>query len=90
MRRLLATIVSSLLLGGLLAVPHPAAAQEETLAKIKRTATMTIGFRDSSPPFSSLAANDPKPQGYSIDLCLHIVESVKKDLALPQLDVKWV
>jgi glutamate/aspartate transport system substrate-binding protein len=90
MRRLFAPIVSSLLLGGLLAVPHPGAAQEETLAKIKRTATMTIGFRESSPPFSYLAANDPKPQGYSIDLCLRIVESVKKDLALPQLDVKWV
>jgi glutamate/aspartate transport system substrate-binding protein len=91
MRRLLATTVSSLLLGGLLlAVPHPAAAQEETLAKIKRTATMTIGFRESSPPFSYLVANDPKPQGYSIDLCLRVVESVKKDLALPQLDVKWV
>jgi glutamate/aspartate transport system substrate-binding protein len=91
MRRLLATTVSSLLLGGLLlAVPHPAAAQEETLAKIKRTATMTIGFRESSPPFSYLVANDPKPQGYSIDLCLRVVESVEKDLALPQLDVKWV
>jgi glutamate/aspartate transport system substrate-binding protein len=91
MPRLLVTAVSSLLLGGLLlAVPHPAAAQEETLAKIKRTATMTIGFRESSPPFSYVVANDPKPQGYSIDLCLRVVESVKKDLALPQLDVKWV
>src|SRR6266446_6348683 len=89
MRRLLATTVSSLLLGGLfLAVPHPAGAQEETVAKIKRTGAMTIGFRESSPPFSYVAANDPKPQGYSIDLCLRIVESVKKDLALSQLDVK--
>jgi glutamate/aspartate transport system substrate-binding protein len=77
MRRLLATMVLSLLLGGLLlATPRPAAAQEDTLAKIKRTGAMTIGFRESSPPFSFVAANDPKPQGYSIDLCLRIVEGI--------------
>jgi glutamate/aspartate transport system substrate-binding protein len=91
MRRLLATTVLGLLLGGLLlAMPRPAAAQEDTLAKIKRTGAMTIGFRESSPPFSFVAANDPKPQGYSIDLCLRIVDGIKKELALAQLDVKWV
>jgi glutamate/aspartate transport system substrate-binding protein len=91
MRRLLATTVLSLFLGGLLlAAPRPVAAQEDTLAKIKRTGALTIGFRESSPPFSFLAANDPKPQGYSIDLCLRIVDGIKKELALPQLDVKWV
>jgi glutamate/aspartate transport system substrate-binding protein len=37
-----------------------------------------------------MAGNDPKPQGYSIDLCLRIVDGIKKELALPQLDVKWV
>jgi glutamate/aspartate transport system substrate-binding protein len=91
MRRLLAATVLSFLLGGLLlAAAPPAAAQEDTLAKIKRTGAMTIGFRESSPPFSVLAGNDPKPQGYSIDLCLRIVDGIKKELALPQLDVKWV
>jgi glutamate/aspartate transport system substrate-binding protein len=91
MRRLLTSTGLSVLLGGLLlAAPHPAAAQEDTLAKIKRTGAMTIGFRESSPPFSFVTANDPKPQGYSIDLCLRIAEAIKKDLALPQLDVKWV
>jgi len=91
MRRLLAATVLSFLLGGLLfAAAPPAAAQEDTLAKIKRTGAMTIGFRESSPPFSFLAGNDPKPQGYSIDLCLRIVDGIKKELALPQLDVKWV
>jgi ABC-type amino acid transport substrate-binding protein len=29
------------------------------------------------------------PQGYSIDLCLRIADSIKKDLSLSQLDVKW-
>jgi glutamate/aspartate transport system substrate-binding protein len=91
MRRLLATTVLSLFLGGfLLAAPRPVSAQEDTLAKIKRTGALTIGFRESSPPFSFLAANDPKPQGYSIDLCLRIADGIKKELALPQLDLKWV
>ena len=87
---LAATVLSFLLGGLLLAAAPPAAAQEDTLAKIKRTGAMTIGFRESSPPFSFLAGNDPKPQGYSIDLCLRIVDGIKKELALPQLDVKWV
>ena len=72
------------------AEPFRPSAESPTLDKIKRTGAMTIGFRESSPPFSFVAANDPKPQGYSIDLCLRIVDGIKKELALPQLDVKWV
>jgi ABC-type amino acid transport substrate-binding protein len=91
MRRLLTLTILNVLLGGLLlASPMPAAAQEDTLAKIKRTSAVTIGYRESSPPFSFVGGNDPKPQGYSIDLCLRVAEGLKKDLALPQLDVKWV
>lgn len=91
MRRLLTSTILGALLGGLLlASPTPAAAQEDTLAKIKRTNAVTIGYRESSPPFSFVVGNSPKPQGYSIDLCLRIAEALKKDLALPQMDVKWV
>eukprot|EP01031_Cornospumella_fuschlensis_P001793 gene1793-2240_t len=50
-----------------------AAAQEltGTLAKIKRTGTITLGVRDGSVPFSYL---DDKQQyiGYSVDLCMKI------------------
>jgi glutamate/aspartate transport system substrate-binding protein len=77
------------LLGGLWLVA-PAAAQTDTISKIKRTSAITIGFRESSPPFSFVAPHDSKPQGYSIDLCLHVVESLKKELGLSQLDVRWV
>ena len=91
MRRLLLSSILSVLVGGaLLGAPSPAAAQEDTLAKIKRTGALTIGFRESSPPFSFVTAGNPKPQGYSIDLCLRIADGVKKELALSQLDVKWV
>lgn len=91
MRRLVVSTVSSALLGGLLlAAPAPAAAQEDALARIKRTGAFTIGFRESSPPFSFLKGSDPTPQGYSIDLCLRVAEGIKKDLGLSQLDLKWV
>jgi len=84
MRRLLASIFLALLL----AAPSVAVAQEDTLGKIKRTGAIIVGYTKSSAPFSSVGA-DGKPQGYSIDLCLRIAESIKKDLSLPHLDVKW-
>jgi glutamate/aspartate transport system substrate-binding protein len=84
MRRLLASAILALLL----ASPAVAGDQEDTLAKIKRTGAILLGFTKLSAPFSSLGG-DGKPQGYSIDLCLRIADSVKKDLSLPQLNVKW-
>ena len=52
----------------------PAAAQEAggTLAKIKRTGTITLGVRDGSIPFSYLD-DKQQYQGYSVDLCLKAV-----------------
>jgi glutamate/aspartate transport system substrate-binding protein len=92
MRRLpssmLALLLGALLLGSV--VPAAAQQQEDTLARIKRTGVFTIGYRESSPPFSFVTASDPKPQGYSIDLCLRVAEGIKKDLGLTQLDLKWV
>lgn len=85
MRRLLIPATLALLL----AVPPLAAAQEDTLGRIKRTGAMTIGYTETSAPFSAVGAGG-KPEGYSIDLCLRIAEGVKKDLGLAQLDVKWV
>jgi ABC-type amino acid transport substrate-binding protein len=72
----------------LLAVPSLAAAQQDTLSKIKRTSAITLGFTELSAPFSSVGAGGV-PQGYSIDLCLRIADGIKKDLSLSQLDVKW-
>ncbi len=72
-------------------VPSLAAAQQltGTLKKIKDTKTIALGYRDSSPPFSSVGS-DNKPAGYSIDLCLRITEALKQQLALPDLQVQWV
>ena len=66
----------------------PAIAQESpTLKKIKDTGTITIGHRDSSIPFSYY---DDKQNvvGYALDICLKVVDAIKADLKMPNLQVK--
>jgi glutamate/aspartate transport system substrate-binding protein len=70
-----------------LLVAGPASAQEGTLKKIKETGTITLGHRDASIPFSYF---DDKQAaiGYAIDLCGKIVDAVKAELKMPNLQVK--
>jgi ABC-type amino acid transport substrate-binding protein len=60
-----------------------------TLAKIADSGTVVLGYRASSPPFSSVGS-DGQPSGYSIDLCLRVVEAVRQRLNRPDLAVKFV
>jgi glutamate/aspartate transport system substrate-binding protein len=68
----------------------PAHAEEltGTLKKIKETGAITIGFRESSIPFSYLDDNQ-KPVGFAIDICQKIVEAVKKELKLDNLKAEF-
>ena len=68
----------------------PAIAQEltGTLKKIKDSGAITIGHRETSIPFSYLD-DKQQPIGYSMDICAAIVEEVKKELSLTQLNVKY-
>src|SRR5882724_11313874 len=68
-------------------VGPPAGAQEGTLKKIKETGVITLGHRDASIPFSYF---DDKQSaiGYAIDLCGKIVDAVKAELKMPNLQVK--
>src|SRR6202140_5406566 len=59
-----------------------------TLKKIKETGAITIGFRDSSIPFSYLDDNQ-KPIGFTIDICYRIIDAVKKELKLDKLAVEY-
>jgi glutamate/aspartate transport system substrate-binding protein len=66
----------------------PVAAQESpTLKKIKDTGTITIGHRDSSIPFSYY---DDKQNvvGYALEICLKVVDAIKAELKMPNLQVK--
>ncbi len=58
-----------------------------TLKKIKDSGVISLGHRESSIPFSYY---DDKQQvvGYSYDLQMKVVEAVKKELKLPNLQVK--
>lgn len=58
-----------------------------TLKNIKDTGTITLGYRDSSIPFSYLDDNQ-KPVGFAMDICYKIVDAVKKELKLDKLQVK--
>ncbi|HEY1059302.1 MAG TPA: amino acid ABC transporter substrate-binding protein [Limnobacter sp.] len=67
---------------------QPAVAQDTgTLKKIAETKTLTIGYRESSVPFSYLD-NNQKPIGYSMDLCWKVVDAVKAKMKMPDLKVE--
>jgi len=59
-----------------------------TLRKIKDSGTLNLGFRESSRPFS-FAGPEGRPAGYSIDLCLRVVDSVREQLRVPSLKTQW-
>lgn len=72
-----------------LTLAAPAAAQPltGTLKKIKETGSITIGYRESSIPFSYLD-DKQQPIGYAMDLCMKIVDAVKTELTMPGLKVQ--
>ena len=61
----------------------------DTLNKIRETGVVVIGYRVGSIPFSYLDAT-LKPIGYSMDLCMRIVDSLRQTLSMPELKVKLV
>ncbi|MCL4759139.1 MAG: amino acid ABC transporter substrate-binding protein [Rhodocyclaceae bacterium] len=57
------------------------------LDRIVREQTVRIGYRDTSMPFSYLVAQGDVPVGYSMDLCMKIVERIGALHKLPQVKV---
>jgi glutamate/aspartate transport system substrate-binding protein len=82
-------LLAAAIAGPLAAIPG-AHAQEltGTLKKIKDSKAVTLGFRESSIPFSYV--NKPgRPIGYSIDLCNAVVEEVSSELEGVEIAVKY-
>ncbi|HML10281.1 MAG TPA: amino acid ABC transporter substrate-binding protein [Stellaceae bacterium] len=50
-----------------------------TLKKVHDSGVLTIGYREASFPFSYLRP-DAAPAGYSIDLCLGVIDEVRREL----------
>ena len=88
----LATACVWALLGGAL-LPQPVAAQEAglspTLANIKSTNTVRLGYREASPPFSFLDQAS-RPIGYSIELCQAVVEELAVEVDETELKIDYV
>ena len=59
-----------------------------TLDKIASSGEIVLGYRESSVPFSYLDENQ-QPIGYSIDLCMKIVDAVAAELD-KELTVRYV
>ena len=61
---------------------------QDTLDKVKASGTFVLGHRDASIPFSYYD-DKQQPIGYSVDLCLKIVDAIKKNLNMPNLKVQY-
>ena len=71
------------------ALPAHAQPLTGTLKKLHDSGVIRLGFRESSPPFSALGA-DQRPSGYSIDLCTHVVGAIQRQIGLSTLRIQWV
>ena len=60
-----------------------------TLANIKKTHVVRLGYRESSPPFSFLDQSN-RPIGYSLELCEAIVEEIGVEVDDANLKIEYV
>ena len=81
----MARLAVVILLGLLL----PLAASAQTLDKIRKSGTITLGYVDGAAPFSATGASG-EPQGYSVALCQAVVEGIAAQLKRKDLKTRWV
>ena len=86
--------VGGLLLAACLLAPFASAQTASeglspTLANIKRTHVVRLGYRESSPPFSFLDQSN-RPIGYSLELCEAIVEEIGVEVDDANLKIEYV
>ena len=60
-----------------------------TLANIKNTHVVRLGYRESSPPFSFLDQAN-RPIGYSLELCEAVVDEIGVEVDDPNLKIAYV
>jgi glutamate/aspartate transport system substrate-binding protein len=60
-----------------------------TLANIKKTQVVRLGYRESSPPFSFMDPSN-RPIGYSLELCEAIVEEIGIEVDDANLRIEYV
>jgi ABC-type amino acid transport substrate-binding protein len=65
------------------------AADFSTLEQVKKTKKIRIGYRADKPPMSFVDRNN-ELVGYSIDLCLRMVDELKTTLEMPDIKIEYV
>lgn len=75
-----------------LGITGSAAAQNlgPTLERIQERGTINIGHRESSVPFSYIGNSGDDPVGYTIDICMQVVDRIENVLDVDELDINWV
>jgi len=88
-----AHLISSLVISALFTLGtmqvHADAGDSPTLKRIEERGLVTIGHRETSIPFSYIG-DGSEPIGYSIDICMKIVDGIKAELGKDDLSVKFV
>ncbi len=93
-----ALLVAALLAVAAFATATPSRAQVDdqdpetvsgTLARIKKSGVVRLGYREAAIPFSFLGRGN-QPVGYSLDLCQAIVEEIGRTLDREDLKVEFV
>ncbi len=87
-------LLQALLFAATLALAAPGTAQADAgdspvLQRIEARGVVNIGHRETSIPFSYMA-DDGQPIGYSIDICLHIVDAIRAELENPDISVHFI
>ena len=86
--------ISSFICASVLALGVTGAAQADAgdspvLKRIQENKVINVGHRETSIPFAYMDDNG-KPIGYSIDICMAIVDEIKNTLDNQDLDVRFV
>jgi len=79
----------TLVLAALFAGAVHAQALDGRLKKIAQTKTIAIAYRADAMPFA-FADDRNQVDGYSIDLCKRVVNSIERQLNIKGLQIKWV
>ena len=82
-KKVLTTTLGVLMAGGAFSQVQAA----DTLAKIKQSGKVIIGYRESSDPISYVVGG--KPMGYAVDICNNVANELKKTLKMPNLKVEY-
>ena len=84
------TLLTATALAAALVAAGPALAQgtTDTLAKIKDTASATMGVRESSGALS-YTLGDGKYAGFHVEVCQRVLADIQKQLGLAKLDIKY-